>query len=178
MNEKRRVIICEGPERVGKSTQVKLLWKWLVNNSDLNLASLHYSGMPTKEKSSRNFYEMFEIVEEAEHTNFILDRSHLGEVVYASKYRGYDGHYVFNIEDSYDLSDFYLITFIDDPINIASREDGDSLSLGKLTNIEEEVEAFKQATLLSSIPHKLVIDISDKPIEKVHKVVIEFLTTN
>lgn len=178
MSEKRYVVIFEGPERVGKSTQVKLLWKWLANNSDMNLMSLHLSGLPTKEKSFRNFYEMFEIIEEAEHTNFILDRSHLGEVVYANKYRGYNGNYVYDIEDSYDLSDFYLITFIDDPYQIADREDGNSLSLGKVENIRDEVDTFSEATLRSSIPHKLMIHIDGKSIEDVHKLVVEFLTTN
>jgi hypothetical protein len=58
------------------------------------------------------------------------------------------------------------------------REDGDSLSEGKLENIKSEIEAFKNATLMSNIPRKLVINIAGKSIEQVHNLVIEYLTTN
>jgi hypothetical protein len=119
---------------------------------------------------------MFDIVEENEYVNFILDRCHIGEVVYAPIYRNYDGNYVFGLEEEFDLSDYYLITFVDDPMKIAIREDSASLSNGELEIIKQEIEAFKDATLRSFIPNKILIDIFNLSIEQVHAEVVSFLT--
>ena len=172
----RKVICIEGPDRCGKSSQVKLLWKWLSKNSDSSIMNMHFSGLPSKDASYRNFHTMFDIVEENEYVNFILDRSHIGEVVYAPIYRNYDGNYVFGLEEEFDLSDYYLITFVDDPMKIAIREDSASLSNGELEIIKQEIEAFKDATLRSFIPNKILIDIFDLSIEQVHAEVVSFLT--
>jgi len=175
----RYVICVEGPDRCGKSSQIKLLWKWLDKQAtDFPIMNLHFSGRQEKEDSEVNFETMFNIIDRFEYSCFILDRSHIGEAVYAQKYRGYSGDYVFDMEESFNLRDFFLFTFIDEPENILRREDGDSLSEGKLENIKSEIEAFKNATLMSNIPRKLVINIAGKSIEQVHNLVIEYLTTN
>jgi thymidylate kinase len=174
----QRIIILEGLDRCGKSTQAKMLWKWLAKNQPYNpLVQLHYSGYPTQDQSVLNYNHMFEIIEDAPWTNFILDRSHIGEMVYAPKYRGYSGDYVLDIEERYSLKDFFLFTFIDDVDNLLARDDGDSLSSAK-EDLEEEIAAFKNATLLSIIPRKLMINISGKTPEQIHDIIIENLSTN
>ncbi len=35
--------------------------------------------------------------------HIISDRAHLGEYVYAEKYRGYDGAYIFDLEKEYSI---------------------------------------------------------------------------
>lgn len=174
----RRVVILEGLDRCGKSTQAKLLWKWLAKNDpDKPILNLHYSSFKTKDQSHMNYVVMFELIEDLSHTNFILDRSHIGEMIYAQKYRGYDGDYVLDIEDKYDLKDYFLFTFIDEVDNLLIRDDGESLASAR-EDLIEEIQSFKHASLMSNIPHKLVINISNKTIEEVHNLIIERLSTN
>ena len=49
-------------------------------------------------------------------SNFIFDRSHIGEYVYAPIYRNYDGSYVFDLEKKY--KDDYSSDFIETSILI------------------------------------------------------------
>ena len=113
---------------------------------------------------------------------FILNRAHLGETVYAPRYRGYSGDYVYGIEDTLldrgftfhqrtllvllHTSDFSFIT-----------DDGESFDFSKK---EEEQNDFLRAFERSKIIRKVAIDVNadgrfvDK--EKVLDVVIQAFT--
>lgn len=108
-----------------------------------------------------SFIMMFKMMRA--NTRLICNRAHLGETVYAKRYRGYDGNFVFDIERLFSYSDGPLekvllvmlytsdFSFIED--------DGQSLDV---TKREEEQADFLEAFNKSLIPNKLLIDVCDK----------------
>jgi len=173
---KRKVVVLEGPDNLGKSTQAKKIWKWLTKNSEHELMSLHYSSISDSKKAFATYIKMFEIIDKNKDTNFILDRSHLGELVYSPMYRENSGSYFLYLEKTFDLVDYYLIVFIDEVNNIIAREDGDSLSKADPEKIKKEIDSFVHASVLSNIPKKLVINIEKKSPEDVFNNIQTFLT--
>lgn len=177
-------IICEGLDRCGKSTQIQKLLPFL---NDRSVHQLHYSaikGFETKEETSTYSCEMYSDMFKllyvfCEDMHFILDRSHIGEMVYAPMYRGYDGDYVLNIENYWrTFKDFwnqvYLITFIDKPESVIKRDDGLSFSID-VEKKKQEINSFVEATNKSLILHKLIIDIDGKSIDEVTEEIRRFL---
>ena len=171
---KVKVVIFEGPDRVGKSTQVKLLFEEFCGRDEL-VHQLHYSGVKLPKddciRYSKNLYSsMFNIVHKNRFfANFILDRSHLGEYVYGNLYRGYEANWVFDLEADmrdrdpkwFDAS-FYLITMVLDPKKLVAREDGESFSTD-LEKKETEILRFKEAHTRSNVSHKLLLDCDHTP---------------
>ncbi len=164
------ILILEAPDRCGKSTQVQKLIHLF---HDKSIHQLHYSSVKGfKEKweiknySCRMYSDMFKLLySNYKDMHFILDRSHLGEMIYGPMYRNYDGDYVLNIENYWkDFEDFwneiYLITFIDTPVGLVARDDGLSFSTD-LEKKTKEVELFKKAYDKSLIKHKFLIDIEN-----------------
>lgn len=165
------VIFLEGPDRVGKGTQTEKLFGVL---HDRPAHLLHYMApkgfkdkMAAKDWLQGQYSSMFRIlVENHGKADFILDRCHVSEMIYAPLYRGYSGDYVLDVEKAWQETagaDFwdqtYLITFIDSPENLIGREDG--LSFSKETSAKRaEIEAFKEATEKSLIAHRIIIDIN------------------
>ncbi len=102
--------------------------------------------------------------------NYIFDRSHLGELVYAPLYRKYSGDYILDIEKQYvnELKDnLFMFVFVNDPETILKRDDG--LSFYK--NVEEvkiEKEAFEEAFNKSKIYHKYLINVSNHTPEEIN----------
>lgn len=110
----------------------------------------------------------------------ILNRSHIGENVYAPMYRHTSGEWIFNIEKMWkrlyqeSWKTLNLITFIDKPENLIDREDGLSFS----TDIEkkkEEIQRFISTTNQSNIENKYLIDICDKDIKQTYTLVKKHL---
>jgi len=177
-------IIFEGIDNVGKSTQIKLLQKQLI---DKPTHVIHYSAIPgiSPEQSkiySENLYrDMFDLMHDASHRgrNLIFDRSHLGEYVYAPIYRDYSGSYVFEIEQEYMYNPFFkhliLFVLIDEPQNAIAREDGNSFSTDVSVK-QLEIDKFKKAFELSYISNKFLININGKSIEDVHNSILTFLS--
>lgn len=94
----------------------------------------------------------------------IFDRFHLGEVVYSSKYRGYDGSYVYDTEDRYLRSEESEIQRKIAMILLrASRFDlivDDGKSFDHDRGMEEQrcfIEAFER----SRIQNKLIVDVHE-----------------
>ena len=166
------VILFEGPDRLGKSTQLLKTKKWFEAKGRTPHV-LHYSNVkaPDPEKASRKLYtQEFELFSFAHAfgLDLLLDRSHLGEAVYSPIYRGYSGDYVFDLEKKHlkPDQDVRLVLFVDDPENVVAREDGKSFS----ADVERktiEMEAFVEAFEKSSIQLKTVVDIDGKSIEDV-----------
>jgi len=177
------IVLFESPDRCGKSTQSQLLYNKLWRLGPTH--SLHYSNLKgaSKEESLNNsiilYSDMFNLLLKGpKNRNFILDRSHIGEYVYAPMYRGYDGSYIFDIEKQFMNNDnwnlIYLVTFIDKAENIIKRDDGLSFST-QVENKKKEINSFVEASKKSYIKNKIVIDINGKSIEEVEKEVDSFL---
>lgn len=176
-------IVVDGIDRCGKSTQIKLLQKHLI---DKPTHVIHYSAIPgispeqSKEYSEILYRDMFDLMHDAYYKgrNLIFDRSHIGEFVYAPIYRNYSGSYVFEIEQEYELNPFFqhivLIVLIDEPQNAINREDGNSFSTD-VTIKSLEIDKFKQAYELSFIKNKLLINIAGKSIDDVHNSILSLL---
>jgi thymidylate kinase len=173
------IIIVEGPDNCGKSTQIKLLRSAFADKHLFHV--LHYSNFMKVENvrdiSERYYDEMFQIISDTTDFDLILDRSHLGEYVYSPMFRKYDGTYIFELEKKYKIqrrNDVYLIVLIDSPENLVTREDGLSLGIS-LDHKEAEINAFKEAYEKSIIKNKILINIKDKSVKDVHKEIMSFV---
>jgi hypothetical protein len=186
------IIIVEGPDNVGKGTQIENIKKWIGETGE-SVHVLHYSNIKVDkdrilEVSKMHYRHMFEIVDVGRSygMNFILDRAHLGEAVYSPIYRGYNGDYVFNLEKDYCIAQTVdgpekthlwkntkLILYTDDPENLIDREDGKSFSID-LHNKESELKAFEVA-FNKSILDKIMINISGRDKENVWNITRQFL---
>lgn len=93
--------------------------------------------------------------------DLIIDRAHLSESVYAPRYRGYSGDYVFDMEWRYQLeqvSQFRLILLTEDfDISKHFKDDGDSHDISR--RIEEQ-DAFIDAFERSVIKDKRRINVT------------------
>lgn len=178
------IILC-GPDRVGKSSQAE---KLLSVMHALPVHVIHYSspkGFTDKNEAklwlTEQYRSMFEMAE-AFHgkADFILDRSHVSEMVYAPMYRGYSGDYVLEIEKESMARnpEFWksvsLVTFVDKPEHLVAREDGQSFS-SDLVKKGEEIAAFYNASAKSQIERKTVIDIDGLTVDDVFSRLKHFL---
>ena len=170
------VIIIEGPDRVGKDTLIKSLKNRFYRE---NCIELHYSGvkpydggMSVKDVSVEINKNMFKILNTD--FNFIVNRSHIGEMVYSPKYRGYSGDYVLELEKSLKRSDVFLILLSDDPVTLATRDDGNNIS-NLVSDISDEIDAFRIALGKSSIKNKIEIKCNSKTPTEIAKEAIKFI---
>lgn len=177
-------IAVEGVDRLGKDTLIR----GILNRLGY-LQQIHYQkpelldfylnkarkdlGRPDEDLSSEvkkfalheyqanSFVQMFHML--SSESKFIMNRAHLGEFVYAPRYRQYDGSYVFDLEKRFvnDLgSKFHETTLLvllhtSDFSFIA--DDGLSFDFEKK---EEEQNDFIRAFERSIIKHKLMIDVN------------------
>jgi thymidylate kinase len=125
----------------------------------------------------RSFCQMFEMLNS--NGCYILDRSHIGEAVYAGRYRGYSGEYVFDLEKNYKAVDnwFYrntLLVLLTTSDFSFIQDDGLSFDFSKK---EEEQQDFKNAFNRSVIQNKVMIDVSSnggfKQPEDILKIVVD-----
>lgn len=111
---------------------------------------------------AESFMNMFTMA--ASQGRFIFNRAHLGETVYAPRYRGYDGSYVFEIEDGYEnvrdspLDTSLLVVLYTSDFSFIS-DDGNSFDVGQR---EAEQDDFLSAFERSKIKHKLVINVCNR----------------
>ena len=176
-----KFIIIEGTDNVGKDTQQDLIIK---NFPRKVFHKVHYSAVPFKGKegidySARMYTDMFEMMMSCKHKdiNIIFNRSHLGESIYAPLYRGYNGDYVFDIEKGYVNSlreNLYLITLINDPKIILSRDDGKSFYKNE-EEVKAEIDGFIHAHRKSKIKNKLKINVGTMTAEEISFIITDFL---
>lgn len=164
-------IIVEGVDAMGKSTQINKIKEYFENNGKA-VHIIHYSNLTfTKdlkkiEKASKKLYlNMMKLINasnDIEDNILILDRAHIGEVVYSPIYRNYSGEYVYDLENELNDSSkkkTKLILFTDTAENVIERDinRGDGLSFTLDVNKKkEELMAFESAVNKSSINHKIV----------------------
>lgn len=177
-------IIIEGPDRVGKSTLIQNLKNEF---NDFAMHEMHYSNVKQSSAdavvaySKRLYSEMFGFIhykKEFPKSGLLIDRSHLGEMVYGPIYRGYSGEYVIDIErnwiDKTIEDDLFLITLVDDPSNLIDRDDGLSFSTNFLKK-ENEISNFKKAHNKSTIKNKILVNVGDNTPEETLQIVKDFI---
>lgn len=183
------VVIIEGPNRTGKSTQIANL-KNHYECKGMRVHVIHYEHIHLnsekvytpdnmKDMAFVRYDDMLRLADEFANdpqTVIIFDRAHLGETVYGPKYRDYSGDYVYDLELKYEdfLQNAYEFVFVDTAEHLLSREDGLSPTQG-LEDKKYEVSAFKVAFCKSNVVHKALIDIRDSDAEAVWKIIEEML---
>lgn len=176
------ILIIEGQDKTGKDTLVKACTRKYFERNPLVLHCMSPSSSTEnpEEISKKYYFNLLNFVSlESPDQSFILNRSHIGEMVYSPLYRGYSGEYVLTLESHFLSSDItskkvILVTLIDSSHSRLSREDEDALSVSEYTS-KKELKLFTEAAEKSSIQNKLLIDISSMTIEMVHKKVFDFL---
>jgi len=155
-------LMIEGLDRLGKDTLIEGIQSLLGYHQ-----VLHYS-KPMALKKYLNDLQMYQRVSFTvmfdllnSYHRIICNRAHLGECVYAPLYRGYDGNYVFDIEDKFDTSNTRLILLTED-FKIARHFVDDGLSLGAIENREREQNMFIEAFEKSTIEDKRIICVTDE----------------
>jgi thymidylate kinase len=179
-----KIVLFEGLDNCFKTTNVKALFNfWNKQNKTAHV--LHYSGVKSinseeARKLSKQLYtEMFEAFEyfHSKNINIICDRSHLGENVY-SRYRGYNPSYLWKLEDQFMnhkfWNDVYLIFLRDNIDNTLERDDGLSLSTDRNDKIFER-QKFEEAVMITEIPNKKIIDVTNKSKEEILNEILIFL---
>lgn len=161
------VIIIEGVDAVGKSTQIQKIKEYYEKQGKA-VHTMHYSSIKSDnvmQSSCLLYQQMFSFMSLAytlKDCVLILDRSHIGEVVYSPMYRKYPGDYVYGLEQSAPdivIDKAKLILFTDEAENIIKRdiERGDGLSFSlDCDKKKEELKAFETAVNKSRINHKIV----------------------
>lgn len=174
-------VIIEGIDRLGKDTLIKgiqdrlgffqvihyqkpqLLERYVTEVAKhKNVSEADVKREALKLYQIESFRAMFKLMAGMLNPRIICNRAHLGETVYAKRYRGYDGSYVFDIEKQFSytegpLSQVLLVVLHTTDFSFIT-DDGLSLDV---TKREEEQEDFIEAYHKSVIPNKLLIDVHD-----------------
>ncbi len=177
------IIMFDGPDNVGKSTQSKLLLRYMINKPTY---IIHFSNIPSitpkqsRQYSELMYHDMFMLMLESDRQdrNLMFDRTHLGEFVYSPIYRNYSGEYVFRIERQFEKTGIFnkiiLFTFIDEPENLIRRDDGKSFSID-IEKKKREIELFKEAHTRSLIERKYLININSEPIDYIQHMLVNII---
>lgn len=176
------IIILEGLDRTGKSTQAQKIKKFFSEKYD-KIEIIHdkgVSGKPSLESSKAHYEKMLATLTGMHDKNTLLiyDRFHLGESVYPRLYKGYDGLDTFEYVDEYlknnFLKDTLLFLFYDTPEKLIGRDDNKSLAKST-QDIEDEITAFKNAFNRSYLK-KVDLNIADKNIDDVFEVIKKYIS--
>jgi len=170
-----------GPDRTGKTTQIKNLKKYLEEKGELAHV-LHYSnikGNNIRERSEEYYKQMFKLIKCATNNqiNLIFDRCHDGEAVYGPIYRDYSGDFVYEIESAFGnkiLQNIILFVFIDNPERLIGREDGESFTV-ELEKKKNEINKFIEFHDQSKIKNKKLINIVEYSPEQVFEEMKNYL---
>lgn len=184
------VVIIEGADALGKSTQINELVKE-AQKRYIVPHILHYSNVKAfgKDKnlirdfSVSEYDSIFKFMKEYAIPSkdlFIFDRCHLSEYVYSPMYREYDGYYVFASERQIIPAgdNVKLILFTDSAENVIERDKkrGDGLSFSlDLNKKQEELDKFVEAFNESSITDKKIITVGKRSIGDISKELISFV---
>jgi thymidylate kinase len=157
--------IIEGCDRLGKDT--------IITNIQRKLGPhqvIHYSKPLKSEVLGNNLFQYqyisfeqgFNLLDNIYPTDvpLIFNRFHLGEVVYAKRYRGYQGDYVFPLEVFHSADEMLhvkLILLTTSNWNLIT-DDGESHDFSQR---QEEQEDFIKAFNKSIFPNKRIIDIAN-----------------
>lgn len=185
------IIIIEGADALGKSTQVQLI-KNRFELEGKTVHILHYSNLKfSKNKddilaASKNLYKsVFDLMINNEFNTpeniLIFDRSYIGEVVYSPIYRNYSGDYVYDIENDFVTNYKFaakntkLILFTDSAEAVIERDKkrGDMKSFTlDIDKKRKELTAFEEAVKKSKL-NKKIISLKGRSPEQIFKEDVE-----
>ena len=167
-----RNLLIEGVDGVGKDSLITNLINILPYHQVVHFEkpkSTDYYGelarstldSPQRLYQMDSFVQMFRMLS-SKKCRFVMNRAHLGEVVYSQRYRDYDGSYVFDLESEFQkstdvLQTTLLILLYSSNLGIVE-DDGDSFDH---TKKGEEQDDFCRAFERSSFQYKLKIDVHD-----------------
>lgn len=174
MNPIRNIII-EGVDRLGKDTLIQGIQHRLgffqkMHYQKPELLQLYQKEAETyahgeaeikkaalKKYQVTSFTTMFQML--AGKGRFLMNRAHLGEVVYSPRYRGYAGDYVFELEQNAPSAarDETLLILLHTSDFSFIKDDGLSFDFEKK---EEEQNDFCRAFDRSNLKYKQMIDVS------------------
>lgn len=175
-----RKVILEGLDRCGKTTIQNMLFSYFSTSGKWPAFTYKtgaiYKEVPDIIQTSKEYYTAT-MNKLCDNEYSIFDRLHIGEAVYPNKYRGYDGNYVFDIEQELKLEannyeNTLLVLLWDYPENLIARDDGLSLSKD-VKDIKEETQLFFASVAKSIIPNKLVICVAGRTISEVFDAIIK-----
>lgn len=161
--------LIDGIDRLGKSSLAQSILNelgyHLMVHYDKPKVLNYYSTnefMDAKQEYQRNCnLHMFQLLETK--IPLIVDRTHLGEMVYAPLYRGYSGDYVYELEKQListklfsHKQDIKLILLTTSNLDMLT-DDGQSFDFNKKG---DEQEKFKEAFGRSNL-NKVMIDVHD-----------------
>lgn len=158
-----KIIIC-GIDKTGKDTLIKNLQNKIgyypvIHHTKPQSLKCYQSSRSLEQYQRECFSNMFRLLK-APSVNIMMNRAHLGEFVYAHRYRDYDGDYVFEYEENFNIQNYndvflILLTCSDTSIMV---DDGESHDFS-MKNAEQE--DFISAYNKSIIMHKMMLNIYD-----------------
>ena len=173
------IYFIEGMDNCLKDTLIQLIRA----NLSAQTQVLKFSSPPKEIKDVENwqkahFKDMFDLLKLSlihSGRNIILNRAHLGEFVYSPIYRGYEGKWIFQLENEFlnscsNNTDKLKLFVLYDSNNhdLKKRDDGKSLSKANFEKFNIERERFILAFKKSNISSKKIFDLSNyKSDEKV-----------
>lgn len=176
--------LIDGIDRLGKSSLIeriqeelgyhlvihydkpKALANFMVDAENM-IGGTHVSDKAVTNQALKMYQEeanrgMFELLKS--NVPIIFDRTHLGELVYAPLYRGYDGSYVFEMEKDLieskfftQASDIRLILLTSSNTDML-KDDGKSFDP---TKKKFEQDLFIEAFHKSKLTNKVIVDVHD-----------------
>lgn len=164
------IYAIEGMDNCLKDTIIYELRSILPPETQILKFSNPPKGVRAKEYQMKHFQDMFDLMEStvaANKRHLILNRSHLGEFVYAPIYRKYDADWIFEMEKNFlakknHLKQCALLLFYDSSNEkLKLREDGKSLSELDGAKMDNERNRFLQAFDKSHFEYKMKFDLSN-----------------
>lgn len=159
---KKNQFLIDGIDRLGKSTLVNSLLQELGYHLVIHYDKPKLLNYYVHEDKSYNLKQyqvdcnrqMFELLNNPLN-KLIIDRTHLGELVYAPLYRDYSGDYVYQFEKDYNTENARLILLTTSNFELCV-DDGESFNFD---NKEREQQLFVDAFNKSNIEDKIIIDV-------------------
>lgn len=175
------VLMIEGVDRIGKST----LSKYFMDDHGFRM--VHMEKPEGNDSKQRAFYQkgsykmLFDMIRACGGSNrdsrILLDRAHLGELVYGPIYRGDSGldlDYIYEMEDTVKSGPVGLILLVHRDLDVVKRrDDGGGFDIDKMA---EEQAAFEEAFDRSGLK-KVKIDVTHLNIPLVRRAAMEFASS-
>jgi len=166
------VIMFEGMDNCLKDTTINLLRKFLIAETHIVKCSSPPNHIENKEQYQKyHFTDMFRLIElvSNDNRNVLFNRSHLGEYVYSQIYRGYNGNWIFDLEQDFinrqpTIKTLLVLLYDSDNESLKNRDDGKSLSQVEDAKLDLERTLFLKAYNMSYIKNKLKFNLSTIPL--------------
>ncbi len=161
--------VVEGIDRVGKDSIIHAIQKRRGHHLTLHFGKpILPEGSEKDPQAARSYQEasfrnLMQLLAFSPELPVICNRSHLGELVYAPRYRGYSGDYVLELEEEFKLresSNLYLILLTED-FSVSRHFEDDGQSLGPNSARAFEQDDFREAFDRSQILKKRLVCVTD-----------------